>query len=127
MNSLTRNYDDCKMDQFRGRHYAGCCEICCTEAHCYGPHPVDTGLRTWQCPTCGEWGCDSCEGVNAAYVCQGCRKRFCCSCIETVDGLKLCPDCKVTHMLDIQDGMRQELAMCRAMEFVIDAISGRAA
>lgn len=91
---------DRSADQHHGMHYAGCCEVCATEAYA-GSRSGDSGLKTWECPTCGRWGCPVCRDVLMAAVCEGCRKQFCSGCIEVVDGLWFCAECKAQHLAQI--------------------------
>ena len=121
--SLPHGYDDWKCASHFRKVYLGCCDVCGHEQ--YGSRRRSTDepipLKDWQCPTCGAWGCEFCEDVGKAHTCE-CGKLFCSGCIERIDGLWLCPECKVQHLQELEGIFSPEIEQAAAVAWACDRI-----
>jgi hypothetical protein len=87
-------YDDWKLagpgERASDARHTGTCQTCGCD--CYGKPP-----RSQRCAGCGAVMCEECE---KAHRCE-CGKVFCEGCVERIDGLWLCAECKVNHFEEL--------------------------
>lgn len=119
--SIARSYDDQKADSHCGRHFLGECGTCGQEFYGRRRPAAATGLKSWQCSTCGKWGCEECLPNGGAHICE-CGKQYCSGCIEKVDDLWLCAECKPQHLLELQGIFSPEVKQSAALAWAYDRI-----